>query len=1288
MLNLTRGGAARHRSIEELDRRLRDRIEDLVCELRSAQPNPKLSTKAELRFGSKGSLAVTVAGRERGRITDFEGDGKGKTPLQFIRDERGVSFENAVLFAKEWLGEPDTTARRRPRAAEGVPKHASSVDDVSRAAKVKQIIGESGDPSGTDAERYLRRRGITAPLPSVIRYRASAHGVFGAVVAVATNPVGEPQAVQQIYVTGDGEKAPLEIKKRTNGPMAGCAVKLPGSSSAVILAEGPETALSIWQATGAEVWAVLGASNFARCSPPAGRPVLIAADGDRPDSPAAKSLRAQASMLAQAGFTVSVARPIQSYPDVAKTDFNDVLLRDGEQAIRDAIDAAEPWRLPGDEEADTSNVTPSLPPFYPDAEEDPVVALARMRATIGAYFDGELLRLAAAREAETEAARRHTAAGLDLDPVDLAMLDESAIRQNRAAKARITRQVRRAVRAKYRIRHLHKGRREQLPSPAGAGKTRTTIEAILARPGLWNFVIYFMVPELAMAEQVAATFAELAAAQGRGPTVRIVRGMGAPLPEGDPDDRMCGRFDVVTQVIACGLRVGPNLCESGDKRCRLFDECAYQAQRRSGPGIYIMAHDLLALPAPAPKPDLLVVDESHHARLLGEIQFPLERIEAVGSEVYLSGQVGAAAANDYAVAAQRIRSAMMQEVRDAQRAGREPYLLEAVRRAGFTSRKEIEQIAAVLARIDSEVKPDFNPTSDDAAVLVALSRYAATEIAAVKRFFRRISSEIEKPRRQAIGIVLDPDGEIKLKGRTMRTAVLRVHDIRRIHVGTEIGALILDASANFEINSRIWGARLENVPARIRRRAHVIQVYGPAFSRQSITGCDGGGRPLSDEKLSAAQRLQGEIVSFLNDLSGTVAVFTNRPVEELIAPWLRAGVRVGHYGAIRGKNAWEDCDTIVVIGREQPRAWAMEAAARSLYGDDDEPLLLTGDYVEQTRGVRSAGGAPVTATIHVHPDLRVQALLEASREREVEQAIDRGRLIHNALPKTVYILNDLPLDIDVDRFVSWTELRAGGTVFERAWNATGVLPAGAADLHRAHPTLFPTQKAAERALEKSPIKYPPTPNHITVGDRGVFSCRYRRSGQRGKLSTAFVCATRHPEPRLALEAVLGTLVEFDLIHQGDREPRPANEERRFVRHAIRDATGNSASPKRALVIRCGIQAPAIGLDEFFTPSLRPSSPIEVPPGVRISRPTARLYSVDIALDLPAPAPPAEGARPRLAPTPAPALASYDDEFDDDLDPWVPEDRIEAARRWLHRCWSARRVSTPNLPSDAKDARYG
>jgi hypothetical protein len=114
----------------------------------------------------------------------------------------------------------------------------------------------------------------------------------------------------------------------------------------------------------------------------------------------------------------------------------------------------------------------------------------------------------------------------------------------------------------------------------------------------------------------------------------------------------------------------------------------------------------------------------------------------------------------------------------------------------------------------------------------------------------------------------------------------------------------------------------------------------------------------------------------------------------------------------------------------------------------------------------------------------------------------------------------------------------------------------------------------------------------------------------------------------------------------------------------------------------------MSLDEFFTSIVRPPSPVEVPPGVRISRPTARLYSVDIALDLPAPAPPAEGARPRLVPTPAPALPSYDDEFDDDLDPWVPEDRIEAARRWLHRCWSARRVSTPNLPSYAKDARYG
>jgi hypothetical protein len=64
--------------IREIDRQLRANVSDLVVKLRGQQPNRALSTKTELRFGNKGSLAVVIAGKNIGRVTDFEADGKVK----------------------------------------------------------------------------------------------------------------------------------------------------------------------------------------------------------------------------------------------------------------------------------------------------------------------------------------------------------------------------------------------------------------------------------------------------------------------------------------------------------------------------------------------------------------------------------------------------------------------------------------------------------------------------------------------------------------------------------------------------------------------------------------------------------------------------------------------------------------------------------------------------------------------------------------------------------------------------------------------------------------------------------------------------------------------------------------------------------------------------------------------------------------------------------------------------------------------------------------------------------
>jgi hypothetical protein len=67
-------------------------------------------------------------------------------------------------------------------------------------------------------------------------------------------------------------------------------------------------------------------------------------------------------------------------------------------------------------------------------------------------------------------------------------------------------------------------------------------------------------------------------------------------------------------------------------------------------------------------------------------------------------------------------------------------------------------------------------------------------------------------------------------------------------------------------------------------------------------------------------------------------------------------------------------------------------------------------------------GGTKGAEVSVHPDPRVQAVAEQSREAEMLQAIDRLRLIHSEKRKTVYILCSIPLDIPIDELVTWRQL--------------------------------------------------------------------------------------------------------------------------------------------------------------------------------------------------------------------------------------------------------------------------
>ena len=353
------------------------------------------------------------------------------------------------------------------------------------------------------------------------------------------------------------------------------------------------------------------------------------------------------------------------------------------------------------------------------------------------------------------------------------------------------------------------------------------------------------------------------------------------------------------------------------------------------------------------------------------------------------------------------------------------------------------------------------------------------------------------------------------------------------HIG--IRMVLLDASASpLLIKKFIPKITIHAKP--ITRQAYVIQCHSTRCATSSLVpykDSDKTGAKNATEKFKlAAKRRLNDIQQLLNRLSregrnalvvGPSSVVGNPATgiePQLTCP---AGIEFAHYNAVRGVDRWKGCDTVVVIGRNQPPVLEVERIARALFFDDPTPLKLTGVWTEEIRGYRLKSGKKGVA-VPVHADQRVQAVVEQIRECESLQAVDRIRLIYPDQFKTVILLSKLPLDIDVDELLTWKEIINGGNRFERAWAAqtSGVMPLNPAWLAEHHADLWPSVGAAKQDVGRV-RRRGQTPNDIHIRNLSLFEYEYRLTGQRNwsRCLSKFPAAAQTEE---ALQKLLGEAV--------------------------------------------------------------------------------------------------------------------------------------------------------------------
>ena len=231
----------------------------------------------------------------------------------------------AILDALRGLGLVEGKGSYTPPSAADLARIRAA--EAEQAAKQEtRALGvwrEALPIHGTMAERYLRGRAVTCPLPDTLRFHPECwHPTgkrFPAMVALIEGALR--LAVHRTYLRADGSgKAPVEPAKAMLGGCAGGAVRLSGAEGPLVVAEGVETALSL--ASGllrapATIWAALSTSGIRGLHlPPQPGRLTIAADGDAPGRDAAHALATRAHGL---GWQVSLL------PAPERQDWNDVL---------------------------------------------------------------------------------------------------------------------------------------------------------------------------------------------------------------------------------------------------------------------------------------------------------------------------------------------------------------------------------------------------------------------------------------------------------------------------------------------------------------------------------------------------------------------------------------------------------------------------------------------------------------------------------------------------------------------------------------------------------------------------------------------------------------------------------------------------------------------------------------------------------------------------------------------------------------------------------------------------
>lgn len=1116
-----------------------ERAEDLF---RNAWGEPERAAGREWRAKASSAVAMIMRGPDRGLWTDHRtGEGGDLFDLVAVAmlglPKARADFPRTLATAAAWAGlspdtAPDLKAMERKRAErdraaeiEAKAEAAAKADLVGTITKQAQTIAE------TPAEAYLKRRGVEVLPTQGLAYAPPLRPQKGllsprraALIAWATDAAGTITGGQRILILPDGSPAPEKPRKPAFGAIQGHPARFPAriEGGPLYVAEGPESALSIWAATGAEVWAVFGSAGWKVAPLPMGRQIILCPDRDAEGSPAQIAFAEAVAVHLAEGRNIWIAPAPE--PEGSKADLNDTLQRAGIEAVREALDAAQDARPK---------------PYHPAPEGDRERAIKAHGETVRAFFAEALPMTQAAAQVRREAA------GLDKDASDYR-------RQYQAIK----RAARDAFGLDYlparKVRARHNAPRVMLSGAQGVGKTRALIAGLTEAAGIVSLCLF---PGHDKAAEACRDYTE--AQDGKGPVPLHLKGRSAQDPA-RPDRTMCLIPEAAEALAKRGVNVRGTLCE----QCPLADQCGYIEQENelkalaaSPEGVAIFApHDYAFLPLPGRvQPDLIAFDEG--PRGLG-VDDALITLDALGKGLSYEGRARVkgkvrdteARADALADELRLIRPAMI-ALRDAwqtDRTGAEVYA-ELIAQ-GWTAerfreaRSALSQFEAASIAQSIELAAWAAQGDGDAfgRKVERLAEDQQTRITqALDRLFGTVAHEIETGQPAPVAVVF-------VEGRSGQADALQIAYVKSPTFSAHAPFLHLDGTGDPKLAEAVFGP-MRQERHRVERLAEVTQVVGTGFSNQSITGKTKRGELIGGNVEWQAPALRRDLIAFAHGKPGALVVGNLGVIKALKDEGLQNPT--AHFGALRGRNDWEAQSEVILIGREQPSPSAVELKARAFASKAGDPFQpIEGKYPEADRALRMRNGQAVPIKAPHHSDPWADRVLAQMRDAEALQAIDRVRPMFK--PVTVYVLAKLCLDLTVDAVTSWNDLKAGGDLITRTVAQAGVLPLSPREAERLFPDLWtrstasrelsPLKNKVDAALQASAGQVSQFANSISYLHFGTLIgatlVEYRtapKDGRRtGSLTRALVWGAPS-EARAKVEAVAGPLAAFAVVPEWD-----------------------------------------------------------------------------------------------------------------------------------------------------------